>query len=251
MRYLEDTAGPGISGDATVAEASTEAAKPLVVPIAKGGASIEVFTRDLPDNVYQAALLLGLKDLLNRGMTKVKSPKNLQGEDKAKAQAAAMEIATKNAESLRAGKLPRIAGVKTGDDKIPGVVMTEARRLAKNLIKDEIKAAGGKISHYEAKDITAAANAYLETDEGKGLIEQAKANVEARTKVVEAKVPAKSEEALAAVQSKLGLAVSAKKVAEAEKAKAKKKEAGESILSAAKAGQIKSRSKGKGSQPTA
>ncbi len=209
------------------------------IAVAKGGGVIEVDTKaDLEDDtVYAAVLMLGLKDLLNRGMTKIKSPKNLVGEDAEKAKAAAMAQAQKNLEALKAGKLPRMAGQKSGDDKIPGVVMTEARRLAKNLIKDEIKAAGGKISHYEAKDITAAANAYLETDEGKSLVEVAKANVEARSKAVEAK-PVTD---IAELQSKLGIAVSAKKVKEAEEKKKKSQEAGAAVLSAAQAGKVKTR----------
>lgn len=216
---------------------------PLKIAIAKGGGHIEFFTNKvgddpgIPDEVYAAALSLGFKDLLNRGMTKIKSFKNLSDAEKEGAKKAAMEVAEKNLANLRAGKLPRMAGVKSTDDKIPGVVMTEARRLAKNLIKDEIKAAGGKISHYEAKDITAAANAYLETEEGKALLVQAQANVEARTKAVEAKPAATLED----LQAKLKIAASPKKVAKAEEKKAAAKAAGNAVLSAAKAGQVKAR----------
>lgn len=209
----------------------------IQVGITKGGAPISVLTSDLPDNVYQAALAIGLKDLLNRGMSKIKSNKDLEGEDKAKNQAAAMAQAEKNLAALKEGKMPRMVGVKTGDGKVAGVVMTEARRLAKNLIKDEIKKAGGKISHYEAKDITSAANALLETDEGKGLLAQAQKNVDDRNKAVEEK-PGVDLESL---QAKLGISISAAKVAKAEKEKASKKVAGAAILSAAKAGQIKTR----------
>lgn len=215
----------------------------IAVNITKGGAPISVLTSDLPDNVYQAALAIGLKDLLNRGMSKIKSNKDLEGDDKAKNQAAAMAQAEKNLAALKEGKMPRMVGVKTGDGKVAGVVMTEARRLAKNLIKDEIKKAGGKISHYEAKDITAAANALLETEEGKALLVQAQKNVDDRNKVAEA-TPAID---LATLQSKLGINVSATKVQKAEAEKAAKKGKGEAILSAAKAGQIKTRT----AQPTA
>lgn len=227
-----------------------EAATPIKVAIAKGGGTVEFFTSKtgdnpgddpgIPDNVYAAALAIGFKDLLNRGMSKIKSPKGLIGEDKEKSMAAAMEVANKNLANLRAGKLPRMAGVKSSDDKIPGVVMTEARRLAKNLIKDEIKASGGKISHFEPKDITAAANAYLETDEGKAMIVQAQANVEARAKAIEEKPKATIE----ALQEKLGISVSAAKVAKAEAKKKASQEAGAAVLSAAKAGQVKTRTKG-------
>ncbi len=211
---------------------------PIKVKITKGGGQeMEVNTADLPDPVYRAALAIGLKDLLNRGMSKIASSKNLSEDDKTKAQAAAMAQAEKNLANLKDGKLPRMVGVKTGDGKVPGVVMTEARRLAKNLIKDEIKKAGGKISHYEAKDITSAANALLETDEGKDLLVQAQKNVDDRNKVVES-TPSVDLDTL---QAKLGISVSASKVRKAEEAKAKSKEAGQAILSAAKAGQIKTR----------
>ena len=212
---------------------------PIKVAIAKGGGTVEVLTTDLPDEVYAVVLSLGLKDLMNRGMTKIKSPKNLTGDDAEKAKAAAMEQAEKNLVNLKAGKLPRIAGVATAkDSKIPGVVMTEARRLARNLIKDEIKATGGKISHYEAKEITNSANVFLTTEEGKVLLEQARANVDARNKAVEEKPKA----TLADLEAKLGISVSAAKVKEAEAKKAKSKAAGDAVLSAAQAGKVKVRS---------
>lgn len=225
---------------------ATEGAKPFVIPV-KGGGKVEVVSKDIPDNVYHAALVIGLKDLINRGMTKVgplkvDPAKGHTTEDVEASAAKALEIAQKNLAALKEGKLPRMVGQKAADGKVPGVVMTEARRLAKNLIKDEIKAAGGKISHYEPKDITAAANALLATDEGKALLAQAQANVDARTAAVEAKPKATVED----LQSKLGISVSASKVKAAEEKKAKSKAGGDAVLSAAKAGQLKTRSKGKG-----
>jgi hypothetical protein len=217
------------------------------IPV-KGGGKVEVDSKELPDNVYNMALSIGLKDLVNRGMTKVGPLKvdaaKGHGEAEVAASAAkALEIAQKNLANLKEGKLPRMAGVKASDSKIPGVVMTEARRLAKNLIKDEIKKAGGKISHYEPKDITAAANALLAGEDGKDLLTQAQANVDARAAAVEAKPAVASIDEL---QAKLGISVSADKVAKANEKKAKAKagqDAGGAVLSAAKAGQLKTRTK--------
>lgn len=230
--------------------------EPVKLAVAiKGGGSIAVATSELPDNVYAAALAIGMKDLLNRGMTKIKVRENgkaLSGDQAEAAKAAALEIANKNYANLKQGKLPRMVGASKGDDKLPGVVKTEAMRLARNLIKDEIKAAGGKISHYEAKDITAAAAAFLETEEGKGMIVTAQANVAARA---EAKAAIPPVATLADLQSKLGINVSAKKVEQAEKKKEKEMVAGNAVLSAAKAGNVKTRTaspaKGKQGQPTA
>ena len=61
--------------------------------------------------------------------------------------------------------------------------MTEARRLAKALVKDELKRADIKISHVEASEITKAANLYLESEHGSALVEKAKANLAEREKV--------------------------------------------------------------------
>jgi hypothetical protein len=67
-------------------------------------------------------------------------------------------------------------------DKLPEIsrasIMTEARRLAKNLIKDEMKRQGIRISYVEAKDITALANELLlDEHAGYALRRKAKANL--------------------------------------------------------------------------
>lgn len=211
------------------------------IPITKAGRTLTVTTKGMSNNVYRMALILGLKDLCNRGMTKItvtENRKKMEGEKLIAAQNAAFDKAEENLALLMKGKLPRMVGVKSESDKLSGVVMTEARRLAKNLIKDEIKAAGEKISHYESKDITAAANAVLKNDDevSKKLIAQAKENVAKREQNVEEKKSSTgvSKEKLQA----LGLNVSQKKVAEAEKAKKDKAEKGKTLLSAATAGQV-------------
>lgn len=201
----------------------------MQIPVVKGKASVEIDTDSLPDAVYQEALRLGLKELVNRGMSKITVAK-LEGDDLAKAQAAAMEKANENVENIKTGKI-RYAGQKSSA-KVSGAVMTEARRIARNIVKDTLKAAGHKISHYEASEITKAANALIEADPS--IVETAKENLEKRSQA-----PVKIDIA-ALVQE------SPKLVAKANEAKAKKKEQ----LSAKQAGMVAKRAKGQ-PQPTA
>lgn len=145
----------------------------LSVPITKGKANIDIELDDIPLEVYQEALLQGLKVLLNRGASKItKETYPVEAE----LQAAAMVKAQEQVELVKTSKI-KFTGGKS-KSKASGAVMTEARRLAKNIIKDEMKRAGLKISHVEPKEITAAANALLEADPS--IIETAKVNLEAR-----------------------------------------------------------------------
>lgn len=181
------------------------------IPVTKGKATVAIDTDKLPDHVYAAALALGLKEMVNRGMSKITVAK-LEGDDLAKAQAAAMAKATENVTAILDGSI-KITGQKASKGT-PGVVMTEAKRLARNVIKDEMKRAGIKVSYVDAKDITAAAVAYLETDEGKVLLDAAKANVEARTSAVAAGIKV----------DVTAIPINAKKKADAEAKAAKEKE---------------------------
>ena len=196
----------------------------LIVPITKGKSSVTIDTEALPVEVYKEALALGLKELANRGMSKLTKASTRDAEELA---SLAMAQAQKNVEAIMAGEI-RFSGkkAKTGET---AAVMTEARRLAKALIKDAIKANGEKISHYEPKEITALANAYLAEDQS--LIDQAKANLEERAK-------APTLEKLKDVV-KAGLKASPKLVAKAEAAKSKK------TLSKTQAGKVAPRAKPK------
>src|SRR6266403_79683 len=149
----------------------------LSVPITKGKGSVTIDTETLPDEVYKEAMLLGLKELCNRGMSKLTKAST---KDEAELQSLAMAQAEKNVEAIAQGKI-RFLGkkAKTGET---AAVMTEARRLAKNLIKDAIKAAGKRINTVEPKVITQGANDYLASAQGAALIAQAKANLEERAK---------------------------------------------------------------------
>lgn len=123
----------------------------LNIPITKGGASIEVDTDSMPESMYIMAMQEGLKVMLNKRMSKVTVAK-LEGEKLAEAREAAMVIARKNYEEVMAGTMK--GGRVAGAAKISGVVMTEARRLAKEVVKNEIRATGLKVSHVEASAIS-------------------------------------------------------------------------------------------------
>lgn len=147
------------------------------IPVTKAKASVEVDTDVIPEDVYAYALQLGLKELVNRGMTKITVAK-LEGEELSKAQAAALAQAEKNVEAINAGTVRKTGAKAAG--KASGATMTEAMRLARALIKDQMKAQGIKVSHVEASEITRYAKQLVEADSS--LLETAKANIEARSK---------------------------------------------------------------------
>ena len=188
----------------------------LAIPVAKAKGYLTITKEEidnLPDAVYREVLLQGFKSVFGRGQSKITADTI---PDEAQRKAAAMAAAEKNWEDCKRGEI-RITG---GKKKTAGAgkIMTEARRLARQAVKDAIKANGGKISHYEASDITTAANALIEEDAS--FVEQATKNIAER-------------EAKPTVTSVLSLIkVSEKKVAAA-KAKSKK---GEGQLSAKQAG---------------
>ena len=152
------------------------------IKVTKAGKSLEVNLQDLPDEAYQFVLQKGLEALLNARMSKVLT-KDLEGEKLAEAQAAALKIAEENLSNLKAGKITKARGgaKDANGNKVAANVMTEARRLAKEVVKNEIRAAGMKISHVEASVITKAANELIAADPA--FIEQAKANIESRSQV--------------------------------------------------------------------
>lgn len=158
------------------------------VPISKANASIEIDTDAIPQKLYEYALLEGLKVVLTKGMSKITTAK-LEGEQLAKARAAALAKANENKTALLDGTLKIGRGAKAKSD-VPAKVMTEARRLAKADLKDMIREAGMKISAVPAKELTEGANKLIEADPK--YIEQAKTNLEARESAPKPKVDVKS-----------------------------------------------------------
>jgi hypothetical protein len=129
-----------------------------------------------------------------------------------------MAIAEENLGKVLKGEVKK--GRTAGASKVSGVVMTEARRLAREVVKNEIRAAGMKVSHVEVSEITKAANELIAADPS--FIETATANIEARS----AKTVAINIANLVHESPKLKAA--------AEKAKATKK----ATLSAKQAGKV-------------
>lgn len=200
-------------------------AKIVQVPVTKAKTTIDIDVEAIPQNIWDAIVAEGLKAFVNKGMSKIMT-KGLEGDDLSKAQEAALKKGQENVAAILDGsmKIPGQKKVKGASGK----VMTEARRLARNIIKDEIKRAGGKVSHYEASEITKAANDYLETEAGKALIAKAEETIKER----------EATPVAAGILSKIK--VSDKLVKKAEAAKAARK----SQLSAKQAGMTAKRAKG-------
>ena len=193
----------------------------LNIPITKAGSALSVDTDALPEEAFRAVVEAGLKALLNLGMSKILT-KGLEGDQLSAAQAAALAKATENLENLKSGKVKkgRAAAKDANGNKVSGPVMTEARRLAKEVVKNEIRAAGMKISHIEASVITKAANELIAADPS--FIAKATENLESRSQVK------------SSVDIKALVHESPKLVAKAEKAKAERK----TQLSAKQAGKV-------------
>lgn len=155
---------------------ATEGAAPtsmISFALKNGAGVVEVDTSKLPDAVYREALMQGLKTIAERGMSK---HTKAQYPDDAERKAAIKAKAEANIVDMYAGDI-KITGV-TKAKKASGAVMTEAMRLARNLVKDAMKANSIKISHVKASEITAAAKALLEQDSS--IITTAEANLAAR-----------------------------------------------------------------------
>lgn len=149
----------------------------LQIPITKAkGEFITIDTDKIPTDVYAEMLLQGAKVLLNRGTSKITKAAY---PDAAELKAKAIEKAQEQLALVMESKI-KFTGQKKASGAT-GAVKTEAMRLAKALVKDELKRQGFKISHIEASEITKVAKEYL--DASPELLEQAKANIEARQQI--------------------------------------------------------------------
>lgn len=202
------------------------------IPIAKGGkgAIFEIDTDDLNEafesngNLMMLLVTEGLKVVLNSRMSKLAAPSKLEGKAAEDNKAAALTKAAENYSDFKSGKLSK----KTSAAKAEGVdraVMTEALRLAKAVVKNEIRKAGQKPSLVAAKEITEYAKQFVEADPS--YIEQAKDNIAA--------LKAKADAAV--VETPLNIKLDPKLVKKAEEAKAARKEQ----LSAKQAGTVAKR----------
>lgn len=150
----------------------------VTVPVTKGKGTVEIDVEALPAHVFTAVVQAGLKDYVNRGMSKI-TKSTYTNHDELKA--AAMAQAEKNVEAMANGTIRIVGAPKQA--KASGAVMVEARRIALNMVKQAIKDANGKISHYERKDLTAAANELLNSEDGKEILALAQKNLDERAAV--------------------------------------------------------------------
>ena len=188
-----------------------------------GAGEIEVDTAKLPDDVYREVLIQGLKVIAERSMSKItKEAYPDETERKAAIKAKALE----NVDDMYSGKT-KITGQKAVK-KASGAVMVEAMRIARNLVKDAMKANKIKISTVKASQITTVAKQLI--DQQPDILAQAEANLKTR-----AETPVKLD---------IGALIHAdpEKVRKDEEKKAKA--AADKPLSAKQAGKVAPRAKG-------
>jgi hypothetical protein len=154
-------------------EATTAPSTSITIALKNGAGTVDVDTARLPDEVYREALMQGLKVIAERGMSKL-TKANIP--DEAERKAEIHRKAEGNVQEMYAGTIKITGAAKA--KKASGAVMTEAMRLARNLVKDAMKANKIKISHVKASEITAAAKALLESDAS--ILTTAEANLAAR-----------------------------------------------------------------------
>jgi len=222
-----------VDTDTTAGESIADVATPsTIVSIALKNAagSVDVDTAKLPDDVYREALMQGLKVIAERGMSKLTKEAY---PDETERKQAIKSKAEANVQDMYDGKVKITGAAKV--KKASGAVMTEAMRLARNLVKDAMKANKIKISTVKASEITKAAKLYIESEPS--IIKQAEENLKQREQTP-IKIDIKS---LIKVDPELVAKDEAKKAA----AKADKP------LSAKQAGKVAPRAKGAKPQPQA
>lgn len=143
------------------------------VPISKAGKAVtfDVDTDELnamfdanPD-LMKTLIAEGLKTILNSRMSKLAAPTKLEGKALEDNKVAALEAAAKNLKDFADGLIGKKGASASKAAGVDRAVMTEAIRLAKDVVKNEIRKAGMKISHVAPKDITEAAKALVAGDE--------------------------------------------------------------------------------------
>lgn len=163
--------------DVTTGE-GTPAAQAIEVLITKSKKALGVMVSSLSDEMFAEVIYRGLSDILNSGMSKI-TTKDLEGAELTKAQDAAFAKAEDNLKTLMDGKVKhkgQRGSAKTS--KHSREVTTEAMRLARDVIKDQIRADGGKPSHYKASDVSKWAKELLEADPS--YYDMATASIESR-----------------------------------------------------------------------
>ena len=151
------------------------------IPVVKGKDVVIIEASACPDDVYNEALYLGFKALINRGQSEVTASNFPDEQERAEE---AVAIATKTISDMYAGKIRRSSGAKaSGAGK--GELQQEARRLAKIYVKAELKEAGLRVSLIKPAEITKLANEMIANDPS--IMEEAKANIAKRKEKGKAK----------------------------------------------------------------
>lgn len=198
----------------------------LKIPVVKGGtgAYVLVNTERVDIRIYTAALAAGFKLLANGGASKITKPADEDDKEAMdKFHKAAVAKAEERVLAMYDGslKLGRGAGTVKGPS---GAVTNEARRIARQLVKDALRENGLRVSHFSASEITAQANAMLTDSEvGPGLFRMAEENLNKRTSTnvkvdigkmkADPKLVAKAEERKAVAKAGQLSAAKASKVA--------------------------------------
>lgn len=142
------------------ADQATTAPSTLVSFALKNSAgTIEVDTAKLPDDVYREVLMQGLKVIAERGMSKLTKEAY---PDEAERKQAIKDKALANVQDMYDGKTKVTGAAKA--KKASGAAMTEAMRIARNLVKDAMKANKIKISTVKASEITKVAKQLIDSD---------------------------------------------------------------------------------------
>lgn len=190
------------------------------VPITKAGKgkTLTVTKEEvaaLSDGAFAAIFAAGLKVMLNANMSKFPTT-GLEGEELSTQQAKIMEKAAENKAKVLAGEVKSRGATATSADgtKVPGPVMTKARQLAKDVVRNQLREAGIRISMVKPTDITAYANKLIE-DDPSYIAEAAKLIDEQKAKTA-------SKDTIVAKLAELGIAESPLLVAKAAKDKAAK-----------------------------
>lgn len=146
----------------TTAGADQSATAPSTIvsfALKNGAGNVEVDTAKLPDDVYREVLMQGLKVIAERGMSKLTKEAY---PDEAERKAAIKAKAEANVQEMYDGKTKVTGAAKA--KKASGAVMTEAMRIARNLVKDAMKANKIKISTVKASEITKVAKQLIDSD---------------------------------------------------------------------------------------
>lgn len=197
----------------------------ISVPIVKGKGVVEFDTDALPEAVFAEAVLQGLKTLVNRGMSKI-TVKDLGSAEEV--QKEAMIVAQQNVAKINSGDIKFSGKTKAATAKLDKAVGTEALRIARERVRDALKAAGKKLYAVKASEITTAAKELIGLDPS--IIAAAEAAIKARS---EAPTSVDLSAIISAVKE------DGAKIAKAEAKKAEEKAS--KPLSAKQAGAVKGR----------